>query len=573
MDEYMSNISVDALDLDSLEKINKLKIEVEKYKQKSSDLEKENLNQKHRIQDLEIEIDHNEETIKNQLGLIKFYKDYRKEQEKKNDQKYLEQYEEKIRSLEDSIAIKDRKIDTLYQELKEQTNLNERLVDVITSKEEIIKKLQKGINVGDGTGDANATKFEEEIDNLKQKISDLESEKNSIIDKYDDKIKELNEENNKYQDKIYDLDNEILNLKETNKKYEIEEVKQRGGPDTDAEVEKLYKEEIENLKTALEEVKESKRQIKEKAQEQRDSDVKEIMDLEKALEDLKAESDKIKRQNEVLKIQNKNNEAMNEKLLKRNKELEGIIGTRGGDENLLSNYKAKLDKKNNEIENLTSKCKEFKENLDLYEKDKEERLKEFKHEKEVLQSELDDKSKKLEVALRELNELRVLGGQGEANINQMMEDPKQKLYDEIKECNKQIENKDKEILELNTKLANYEIDTGNELEAQTAYLNNIIEEDKRNIENLKKQKAKEAEDFGEQIEKLEVEIGNYKCELATIQYDMDKKMVSYKKYVKKLQEKLESLGYKFKDKKSAAFGRMSMDFATSKTFVKTKTFV
>ena len=569
----MSNISVDALDLDSLEKINKLKIEVEKYKQKSSDLEKENLNQKHRIQDLEIEIDHNEETIKNQLGLIKFYKDYRKEQEKKNDQKYLEQYEEKIRSLEDSIAIKDRKIDTLYQELKEQTNLNERLVDVITSKEEMIKKLQKGINVSDGTGDANATKFEEEIDNLKQKISDLESEKNSIIDKYDDKIKELNEENNKYQDKIYDLDNEILNLKETNKKYEIEEVKQRGGPDTDAEVEKLYKEEIDNLKTALEEVKESKRQIKEKAQEQRDSDVKEIMDLEKALEDLKAESDKIKRQNEVLKIQNKNNEAMNEKLLKRNKELEGIIGTRGGDENLLSNYKAKLDKKNNEIENLTSKCKEFKENLDLYEKDKEERLKEFKHEKEVLQSELDDKSKKLEVALRELNELRVLGGQGEANINQMMEDPKQKLYDEIKECNKQIENKDKEILELNTKLANYEIDTGNELEAQTAYLNNIIEEDKRNIENLKKQKAKEAEDFGEQIEKLEVEIGNYKCELATIQYDMDKKMVTYKKYVKKLQEKLESLGYKFKDKKSAAFGRMSMDFATSKTFVKTKTFV
>ena len=569
----MSNISVDALNLDSLEKINKLKIEVEKYKQKSSDLEKENLNQKHRIQDLEIEIDHNEETIKNQLGLIKFYKDYRKEQEKKNDQKYLEQYEEKIRSLEDSIAIKDRKIDTLYQELKEQTNLNERLVDVITSKEEIIRKLQRGINVGDGTGDANATKFEEEIDNLKQKISDLESEKNSIIDKYDDKIKELNEENNKYQDKIYDLDNEILNLKETNKKYEIEEAKQRGGPDTDEEVEKIYKEEIENLKTALEEVKESKRQIKEKAQEQRDSDVKEILDLEKALEDLKAESDKIKRQNEVLKIQNKNNEAMNEKLLKRNKELEGIIGTRGGDENLLSNYKAKLDKKNNEIENLTSKCKEFKENLDFYEKDKEERLKEFKHEKEVLQSELDDKSKKLEVALRELNELRVLGGQGEANINQMMEDPKQKLYDEIKECNKQIENKDKEILELNTKLANYEIDTGNELEAQTAYLNNIIEEDKRNIENLKKQKAKEAEDFGEQIEKLEVEIGNYKCELATIQYDMDKKMVTYKKYVKKLQEKLESLGYKFKDKKSAAFGRMSMDFATSKTFVKTKTFV
>ena len=86
----------------------------------------------------------------------------------------------------------------------------------------------------------------------------------------------------------------------------------------------------------------------------------------------------------------------------------------GGNELILNNYKINLDKKNNEIDNLTTKCKEFKENLDQYEKDKENNLKEFQHEKEVLLSELEDKKKKLEVALRELNEIRAKEGKGEA---------------------------------------------------------------------------------------------------------------------------------------------------------------
>ena len=129
-----------------------------------------------------------------------------------------------------------------------------------------------------------------------------------------------------------------------------------------------------------------------------------------------------------------------------------------------------------------------------------------------------------------------------------MEDPKQKLYDEIKECKKEIENKTKENNELRNKLDNFEIDSRNELEAQTEYLNNMIEGYKISIDNINKQKAKAAEDFKKEIEKLEIEIGNYKCELATIQFDMDRKLVNYKKYVKKLQTKLEGLGFKFKDK-------------------------
>ena len=147
----------------------------------------------------------------------------------------------------------------------------------------------------------------------------------------------------------------------------------------------------------------------------------------------------------------------------------------------------------------------------------------------------------------------------------MMEDPKQKLYDEIKEYKKEIENKTKENNELKHKLANIEIDNKNELEAQTEYLNNMIEGYKKNIENMKEQKTKAAKDFKEQNEKLEIEIGNYKCQIASIQFEMDRKLVTYKKYVKKLQTKLESLGFKFKDKNSTKNVREAL--SKSKTIV------
>ena len=570
-DSYLSNIGAedDGADLEMLDKINQLEIDNEKFKIEINELKKENLQQKHTIEDLQIEADNYTQTIKNQNGLIKFYKQYRTEHEDNAEQKRMLEYEEKIKSLEESISIKNKKMEDLNKELQEQSALNEKLVDVITNKEEAIKKLEKGQNLeeGDKNDNSKITSLEAEIDTLKGKISDLENEKEKADEKYEDKISALNKENNDYQDKIYDLENEVLNLKEENKKYKIEEAKKTGGPDTDKEIDKLYKEEIENLKKALEEVKDSKKQIKQKAQEQRDSDVKEILNLEKSLDDLQAKLEEYKKDKEVLENQKKNIENMYEKLLKRNKESEAIFGEKNDNEVIINNYKIKLDKKNNEIDNLNAKCREFKENLDQYEKDKELKLKEFKHEKDVLLSELDDKNKKLEVALRELNEIRVKEGKGEANVEKMMEDPKQKLYDEIKKYKNEIEKNNKENNELKFKLANIEIDYKNELEAQTEYLNNMIEGYKKSIENMKEQKEKIIKEFRQQIDKLEIEISNYKCELATIQFDNDRKVVTYKKYVKKLQTKLESFGFRFKEKIEKKDNKAMMNLARSKTMV------
>ena len=560
-DNYISNFGSesDTSDLELYEQIDTLQKEKGKLEKEIKALKRENMTQKHNMQDLEINIDHLREQIKNQTTLIKFYKDNKDNNKNKES-------EEKIKSLEESVLIKDKKIAQLTLELNEQSSLNEKLVDVITNKEEIIKKLERGTDTSNGLNNENSLKikiekFEEEIENLKQKISDLESEKEKIIDKYEDKITLINKENNDYQDKIYDYETEILNLKETNKKYEIDEAKKKGGEEAEKEVEKLYKEEIENLKNALNEAKESKKQIKENAQNQRDSDVKEIMDLEQTVDELKKELSEAKRNSSIMELQKKNSEEINEKLLKRNKELENVFGDQSDKDVILNNYKAKLDKKNNEIENLTAKCKEFKENLDQYEQEKEDKEKEFQHQKEVLQSELDDKSKKLEVALRELNEIRAKEGKGEANIEQMSEDPKQKLYDEIKELKKQLDDKSKENTNLKNRIDNFEIDKNNELEAQTAYLNSTIEGYKKSLESLKQQRSKAGDDYKAEFEKLEMDISNYKCQIATIQYESDKKLMTYKNYVKKLQTKLESLGFKFKDKKKKG------EFERSKTMV------
>ena len=157
-------------------------------------------------------------------------------------------------------------------------------------------------------------------------------------------------------------------------------------------------------------------------------------------------------------------------------------------------------------------------------------------------------------------------GKEEANMEKMMEDPKQKLYDEIKQYKKEIENKNKENNELKNKLAHNEIDSKNELEAQIEFLNNTIEGYKKSIENMRQQKEKNSKDFKKQIEQLEIELSNYKCQLATLQFEMDRKIVTYKKYVKKLQTKLESLGFKFKDKNPTGLYRHSV-YLKSKTFV------
>ena len=148
-------------------------------------------------------------------------------------------------------------------------------------------------------------------------------------------------------------------------------------------------------------------------------------------------------------------------------------------------------------------------------------------------------------------------------MTQIAEDPKQKLYEEIKMLKSDIEKKNKENNELKTKMENNEINKKNELQAQTEYLKGMIEGYKNNIDSLKEQNNKEKTYFEEKMEQLNIEIGNMKCQMAAAEYENDRKIINYKNYIKKLQKKLENLGFKFKDK-----NKNGTDF-----FIKTNTMV
>ena len=544
-DSYISNIHEDDQILESeyLEKIHKLESEIDSLKLKLAESDKKIITQKHQIENMEIELSNKNNEIKNLEVLINFYK------KEKGDNNQIQEYIDKIKNLEESLLVKNKKIEEINKDLNEQYSINEKLINALTEKDKIKKEEDVDSDDSNDLEKINDTKkfesLQDKIEELEETINELNKDKENIADKYEDKIQEIKKENNDYQNQISELENEI---KEINQKYEIEKLKNSGKPEIEKEIEMLFKEQIENLKNEINEEKEKIIMIKEKAKEQRESDMKEILYLEKNLEELKEEMSSLKKEKESIIQDKKTLEETNKKLIKLNKELETISTQQYNTDLLLNNYKSILDKKNIEIDNLTSKCKEFKETLDQYEKEKDTNLESFNNEKQILKSELEEKNKKIGIIYRELNELRAKEGKGEADITKISEDPKQKLYDEIKELKSNLEKKEKENIELNNKLENYKINNKNELEAQNEYLKGLIEGYKQNIDNLKEQKNKEKKDFVEQLEKLDMEMGNCKCQIAAVQYESDRKLINYINYVKKLQRKLESLGFKFKDK-------------------------
>ena len=349
-----------------------------------------------------------------------------------------------------------------------------------------------------------------------------------------EKLNQLELEHEQYKEEAKILKNENIQLKQ-----QIEELKLEC---------KHYKKTIKNQTNLINFYKENRAELGNNNDKKKLEKYEErINELEEKIENLSLELKETSAFNEKLV-----DEIANKKKLEKNqnteendlnmKKLEEEI-----DNTIINNYKSKLDKKNNEIDKLIAKCKEYKENLEQSKKDKESKLKELQKEKEVLEYEIKDKSKKLETALRELNELRSKEGEGEANKEISSEDPKQKLYNEIKEYKKEIEMKNNENNDLKNKLDKCEINCRNEIKAQTEYLNNMIEDYKKNIDNIKEQKIKAIKDYKEQIEKYEVELGKYKCQLANVHFELEKKLILYKNYIRKLQLKLEGLGFKFKD--------------------------
>ena len=115
-----------------------------------------------------------------------------------------------------------------------------------------------------------------------------------------------------------------------------------------------------------------------------------------------------------------------------------------------------------------------------------------------------------------------------------------KLKEEIAYYEKQIETLKKD----STKAKKYD-----ELEAKNKYNENTIETMTNNINELKQQKKKAQEDFDKELEKVNLELTEVKCELAKANFDKDLATTKMQRYINKLKSKMSALGFKFKSKK------------------------
>ena len=200
-DSYISNIQEDdqILDSDLLEKIHQLETENESLKLKLSEGDKKIISQKHQIENMEIEFSNKNNEIKSLEGLIQFYqqeKGSNKEEEEENN-KYQE-YEDKIKNLEESITIKNQKIEQIKQDLNEQYSVNEKLINALTEKEEINKNKKDDDDLSDNSDDSNENNkandikklglLQDKIEELEEIINDLNKDKENITDKYEEKI-------------------------------------------------------------------------------------------------------------------------------------------------------------------------------------------------------------------------------------------------------------------------------------------------------------------------------------------------------------------------------------------------
>ena len=88
-----------------------------------------------------------------------------------------------------------------------------------------------------------------------------------------------------------------------------------------------------------------------------------------------------------------------------------------------------------------------------------------------------------------------------------------------------------------------------ELEAKNKYNENTIETMTNNINELKQQKKKAQEDFDKELEKVNLELTEVKCELAKANFDKDLATTKMQRYINKLKSKMSALGFKFKSKK------------------------
>ena len=569
MNLYMTNTTESDLGQDEelYIKNTKLSQELTAIQQAMHEKEKELAETNRKIEDIQIELEHQKELNKNQENLIEFYK----KQETAN------KGEEEIKALKEKLAAIEEEKKEMTKEMDDLKEVNENMLNMLTTKEleneqllkqvESYKKNKKNdSNEEKDTSENNENKSQEDDDNqsvhehfnteetemMKEVYKDLQDEYDNYKKESEEKIKSLTEQ----LDDIESLKAHIDELENTNSKlkeelnYQIEQGANSNNDEQDNSQNKVLLNEIEHLQSVIRSLQDSKEQLLMNSKEEKSYIVSERKEIENMYNTVNEQ--KIALEIQLNDIKSNINKEISAKEAQFKQEL-------SNKEKEISLLKSTIDKVNKEKDDLISKkdkldslsqkyCQMVTDTKNKYENEKsilERKVKELQMKNDIEKKTLDDKVKELTIKIEEMtNELNTKNKENTTLRRQS------KLGLSLGTL-LQDGNDQNEIDDLNnttTKLKG-EINEMQRYKAENEFLSNNIISLNKQIEAIKSQREKDKVFYMNEVKVANDEAVNAKCELAAITYEKDNEILKLKKYVKRFQEKLTKLGFQILTKR------------------------
>ena len=596
MTNYMTNSSeVDLGDDELLQKNVALTKENETISQELQEKEKQMKELQRKFDDLKIEFEHQAETAKNNENLLSFYKNqsaspnptlntapdsqYESDTKVKDLELKLlmsedknEELEKTIKDLNEQIEKLNEQVKELNEEKKDSNDTHEKLLNMLTEKEVENNELKEKFKSGEHN---EQNKFEDEINELKDQLQNMEEEYELCKIDYDTQINKLSQEKEELQreqhelkSQLIDIDNENQKLRDDitnleNEKNQLEAEKMNIAADNDGRNELIA--EIEALQNKLQEVRDSKDKSLMTTEQEKSAAINERKEIEALYTQVKDQKFELEKQltalrqssqRELNSLTEKAKNDLNQKQNEINKISESLTKAEKTNDAL----KREIEKKEKMLTEQKEEAISFKkvnENLKIInEKTIHEMQVKFDMEKNAMTIRMKELNHKLEDANKEINSLKqaqYMSTNNGFNLEDVLEGGNDK--EKIDDLQKQIDEKEKIIFQMKQEQKYYE-KTINELKsalaaekekfaAENKCLNGNIDAMKKQLDAFKAQREKAENEFKEEIKSQMDAAAAAKCQLGMISFEKEQEILKCKRYIKKLQAKLVSLGVVF----------------------------
>ena len=596
MTNYMTNSSeVDLGDDELLQKNVALTKENETISQELQEKEKQMKELQRKFDDLKIEFEHQAETAKNNENLLSFYKNqsaspnptlntapdsqYESDTKVKDLELKLlmsedknEELEKTIKDLNEQIEKLNEQVKELNEEKKDSNDTHEKLLNMLTEKEVENNELKEKFKSGEHN---EQNKFEDEINELKDQLQNMEEEyelykieSDTQINKLSQEKEELQREQHELKSQLIDIDNENQKLRDDitnleNEKNQLEAEKMNIAADNDGRNELIA--EIEALQNKLQEVRDSKDKSLMTTEQEKSAAINERKEIEALYTQVKDQKFELEKQLTALR------QSSQRELNSLTEKAKNDLNQKQNEINKISESLTKAEKTNDalkrEIEKKEKMLAEQKEEAIFFKKEKEnlkiinektihEMQVKFDMEKNAMTIRMKELNHKLEDANKEINSLKqaqYMSTNNGFNLEDVLEGGNDK--EKIDDLQKQIDEKEKIIFQMKQEQKYYE-KTINELKsalaaekekfaAENKCLNGNIDAMKKQLDAFKAQREKAENEFKEEIKSQMDAAAAAKCQLGMISFEKEQEILKCKRYIKKLQAKLVSLGVVF----------------------------